>query len=97
MSYEPKYKKYLVPVENQQSLNHACHGFKIAQSKFNDYDISEDDAKVAVSLYDEAGKTIEQYLIDKNCLVALTNEFKFTLNLHDDREDLIKVDPLHVH
>lgn len=97
MSDQSKYKKYLVPVEKQQSLNDACHGFKIAQSKFNDYDISEDDARVAVRLYDEAGETIEQYLIEKNCLVALTNEFKFTLNLHDDCEDLINVEPLHVH
>jgi len=97
MSAQLKFKNHLVPVENQQSLNDAGHGFKFAQSLSRNINISEADATEAVSLYDEAGETIEQYLIEKNCLVALTNEFKFTLNLHDDCEDLINVEPLHVH
>ena len=97
MSDQSKYKKYLVPVEKQQSWNDAGHGFKFAQSLNRNINISEADATEAVSLYDEAGETIEQYLIEENCLVALTNEFKFTLNLHDDCEDLINVEPLHVH
>ena len=97
MNDQSKYKKYLVPVEKQQSWNDAGHGFKFAQSLFRNVNISEADATEAVSLYDEAGETIEQYLIGENCLVALTNEFKFTLHLHNDCEDVISVEPLHVH
>jgi len=97
MNDQSKYKKYLVPVEKQQSWNDAGHGFKFAQSLLRNINISEADATEAVSLYDKVGEKIEKYLIEENCLVALTNEFKFTLPLHNDCEDVISVEPLHVH
>jgi hypothetical protein len=97
MSDQPKYQEYLVPAEKQHNLNDAGHGFKFAQYLCRKINISEAEAKEAVSLYDKAGETIEQYLVEQNCFVALTDQFKFTLHLHDDCEDVISVEPLNVH
>lgn len=58
---------------------------------------TDHDVKKAIKFYDSIEETIEQFLVEKNCFVASTDQFKFTLNLHDDCADLINVEPLNVH
>ena len=97
MTDQPKYKKYLVPPEKQQSWNDAGHGFQFALASSHNMETSDNDAGKNVKLYDEITKTVADKLKEIDCVAAVTNEFLFTLNLHDDCADLINVEPLNVH
>jgi len=97
MNHQLKYKKYLVPVEAQEDWNDAGHGFKWALARSHNMATSDDDAAEIVKLYDDITKTVADKLKEIDCVAAVTNEFLFTLNLHDDCADLINVEPLNVH
>jgi len=97
MNYLSDIQHYLVPAENFSDWNKSADKFLAAVAVMVDINESENNAKNAILSYDDATADIADKLEEINCFTAVTDQFLFLLNLHDDCQELINVEPLHVH